>query len=395
MVCSRALQCRARVGVVFCAFLSCLARFISRRRPRARNPFACTRCGGRAAAKEPDADEPAPDRGGQVASGPRPQLVDPGAIKGADLVGTATRIGLRPHDPRTGEEIAKSEVVKGYEYDRGQFITFTAEELKALDIESSKVVDLETFVPRGDIDAVYFDSPYYLYPDGPIAVEALRVIGVAMAEAGAAGIGRLTLSRRERMVMVEPRGTGWRYSRCAPPPRSGQHNSPARRATSMPRWSRSPARSSDSHGEIRPEHVPRPLSRGVTGADRSQAERVADQTPRGDRAATGDRSDGGAETQSRTGNACHRRCDSQRKASQTGSRSAPALIASARSRRPKKEGRDRDRAGRRRCEVAEEGVNVAISTLTRQIRLALLSARRLLGRTEHYELALGPGRLVA
>jgi DNA end-binding protein Ku len=161
-----------------------------------------------AAAKEPDADEPAPDRGGQVASGPRPQLVDPGAIKGADQVGTATRIGLRPHDPRTGEEIAKSEVVKGYEYDRGQFITFTAEELKALDIESSKVVDLETFVPRGDIDAVYFDSPYYLYPDGPIAVEALRVIGVAMAEAGAAGIGRLTLSRRERMVMVEPRGTG-------------------------------------------------------------------------------------------------------------------------------------------------------------------------------------------
>ena len=115
-----------------------------------------------AAAKEPDADEPAPDRGGQVASGPRPQLVDPGAIKGADQVGTATRIGLRPHDPRTGEEIAKSEVVKGYEYDRGQFITFTAEELKALDIESSKVVDLETFVPRGDIDAVYFDSPYYL-----------------------------------------------------------------------------------------------------------------------------------------------------------------------------------------------------------------------------------------
>ena len=102
----------------------------------------------------------------------------------------------------------RSEVVKGYEYDRGQFITFTAEELKALDIESSKVVDLETFVPRGDIDAVYFDSPYYLYPDGPIAVEALRVIGVAMAEAGAAGIGRLTLSRRERMVMVEPRGTG-------------------------------------------------------------------------------------------------------------------------------------------------------------------------------------------
>ena len=61
---------------------------------------------------------------------------------------------------------------------------------------------------RGDIDQVYFDTPYYLYPDGPIAVEGLRVIGAAMAEAGVAGIGRLTLSRRERIVMVEPRGIG-------------------------------------------------------------------------------------------------------------------------------------------------------------------------------------------
>jgi hypothetical protein len=57
-------------------------------------------------------------------------------------------------------------------------------------------------------DPVYFDSRYYVYPDGPIAVEALQVIGAAMAEAGVVGLGRLTLSRRERMVMAEPRGTG-------------------------------------------------------------------------------------------------------------------------------------------------------------------------------------------
>src|SRR3954470_9727670 len=121
---------------------------------------------------------------------------------------SATRITLRPHDPGTGEEIEKREVVKGYEYSRGQFLTFTDEELKALDVESSKVVDLEKFVAGSDIDPVYFDSPYYLYPDGPIAVEALRVIGAAMAEVGVVGLGRLTLSRRERMVMVEPRSTG-------------------------------------------------------------------------------------------------------------------------------------------------------------------------------------------
>ena len=70
------------------------------------------------------------------------------------------------------------------------------------------MIDLEKFVPRSDLDPVYFDSSYYLYPDGPIAVETLRVIGAAMAQAGVVGLGRLTLSRRERMVVVEPRGAG-------------------------------------------------------------------------------------------------------------------------------------------------------------------------------------------
>jgi DNA end-binding protein Ku len=126
----------------------------------------------------------------------------------AEQSGAATRITLRPHDPVTGEHVDKQEVVKGYEYRRGQFVTFTPEELKALDAESSEVIDLEKFVACGEIDPVYLESPYYLYPDGPLAVEALRVIGAAMAEAGVAGIGRLTLSRRERAVLVEPRGIG-------------------------------------------------------------------------------------------------------------------------------------------------------------------------------------------
>src|SRR5438309_11027564 len=76
----------------------------------------------------------------------------------------ATRITLRPHDPGTGEEIEKREVVKGYEYSSGQFLTFTDEELKALDVESSKVVDLERFVACHDIESVYFEDPYYGYP---------------------------------------------------------------------------------------------------------------------------------------------------------------------------------------------------------------------------------------
>ena len=120
----------------------------------------------------------------------------------------ATRIALRPHDRDTGEEIDRGEVSKGYEYERGRFVTFSAAELKALDVESSKTIDLATFVPRREIDPLYFNTPYYVYPDGAIAAEALHVIGAAMAEAEMAGLARLTLSRRERMVLVEPRGAG-------------------------------------------------------------------------------------------------------------------------------------------------------------------------------------------
>jgi len=151
-----------------------------------------------------------PDRSAaqQGSASSAPRLPAENGSPDADQSRAATRIALRPHDPGTGEEIDKREVVKGYEYGRGQFVTFTPEELKALDVESSKVIDLEKFVPRGDLDPVYFDSSYYLYPDGPVAVEMLRVIGAAMAEAGVVGLGRLTLSRRERMVVVEPRGTG-------------------------------------------------------------------------------------------------------------------------------------------------------------------------------------------
>ena len=120
----------------------------------------------------------------------------------------ATRIALRPHDPLTGEEIDRDEVRKGYEYERGQFVTFTPEELKALDVESSHTIDLTTLVPRTEVDPLYFNTPYYVYPDGSVATEAYRTISAAMAEAGMAGLGRLTLSRRERMVLIEPRGQG-------------------------------------------------------------------------------------------------------------------------------------------------------------------------------------------
>jgi DNA end-binding protein Ku len=122
--------------------------------------------------------------------------------------GPATRIALRPHDPQTGEEIERDQLHKGYEYERGRFVTFTPAELKSLDVESSHAIELTSFVPRAAVDPIYFETAYYLYPDGAVALEPYRVIGAALAETGMAGLGRLTLSRRERVVLVEPCGPG-------------------------------------------------------------------------------------------------------------------------------------------------------------------------------------------
>lgn len=76
----------------------------------------------------------------------------------------ASRIALRPHDPSTGEEIEREQVVKGYEYQRGQFVTCTAEELKALDVESSKVIGLEMFMPRSELDPVTLTARIIFIP---------------------------------------------------------------------------------------------------------------------------------------------------------------------------------------------------------------------------------------
>ena len=153
---------------------------------------------------EPDDEEAPPRVVGQSSRGEPDAAED----EWEEPAGPATRIALQPVARDTGEAVERDEVVKGYEFERGRYVTFTPAELKALDVESSKTIDLTTFVPREEIDPLYYNAGYYIYPDGAIATEAYRVIAAAMAEAGVAGLGRLTLSRRERMVLVEPRGGG-------------------------------------------------------------------------------------------------------------------------------------------------------------------------------------------
>lgn len=117
---------------------------------------------------------------------------------------TGNRISQKLVDAETGEPVERGELLRGYEYERGQYVTLTKDEVDALRIESSKTVDLTQFVDRDDISPLYFDTPYYVYPDGSHANEAFHVIAHAMEKRKKAAIGRVVLSNKERLVAVEP-----------------------------------------------------------------------------------------------------------------------------------------------------------------------------------------------
>jgi len=111
-------------------------------------------------------------------------------------------------DAETGEPVESEDQIKGYEIGKRQYIQIEDEEIESVAIESTHTIDIESFVPRDEIDQTYFDSPYYIAPDGKVAEEAFAVIRDAMREKNVVGIGRVVLYRRERIIMLEPRDKG-------------------------------------------------------------------------------------------------------------------------------------------------------------------------------------------
>ena len=120
---------------------------------------------------------------------------------------TGNRIALKTFDAETGEPVERADIVKGYQYEKGQYVTVTKEELKDLQIEANRILDLTAFVDRASIDPFYVDAPYYIFPDKS-GMDAYRVIAKAMTAEKRAAIGSIVLSTREHPVMVEPRGSG-------------------------------------------------------------------------------------------------------------------------------------------------------------------------------------------
>jgi len=121
---------------------------------------------------------------------------------------TGNRVRYDVVDAETSEEVPKEDRVKGYKIGGNSYVLLDEEELDAVALESTHTIDIESFVPRGEVDEIYLDESYYLVPEDKVGYEAFAVIREAMEEEGLVGIARVVLYRRERLVMLQPRGKG-------------------------------------------------------------------------------------------------------------------------------------------------------------------------------------------
>jgi DNA end-binding protein Ku len=121
---------------------------------------------------------------------------------------TGNRIRMITVDAGTEEPVERKSLVKGYEIAKGEYVIVTQDEIDAVKLESTKTIDIETFVPSDEIDRLYWDNPYYLVPDGKMAAEPFVVIREAMERSGQIALGRVVMSSRERLIAIEPRDKG-------------------------------------------------------------------------------------------------------------------------------------------------------------------------------------------
>jgi DNA end-binding protein Ku len=121
---------------------------------------------------------------------------------------TGNRLRRQMVDERTNETVESEDQIKGYEVAKGEFIQIEDDEIKSVQLESNHTIDIERFVPRGDIDELYLDSPYYPAPTDRVGEEAFAVIRDAMRAEEMVGLARVVLFRRERILMLEPRDKG-------------------------------------------------------------------------------------------------------------------------------------------------------------------------------------------
>jgi DNA end-binding protein Ku len=121
---------------------------------------------------------------------------------------TGNRLKQQMVDAETGDIVEGDQKGRGYELSKGKYVEVEKEELEAVQIESNHTIDIDSFVPKDEIDKRYLDHPYYIVPDGKAALDAFAVIRDAMKDKDRVALARIVLTNREHVIAVEPLGKG-------------------------------------------------------------------------------------------------------------------------------------------------------------------------------------------
>jgi DNA end-binding protein Ku len=121
---------------------------------------------------------------------------------------TGHRLKQQMVDAETGDVVEGDQKGRGYELAKGKYVEIDKEELEAVQIESNHTIDIDSFVPKDEIDDRYLNHPYYIAPDGKAGTDAFAVIRDAMKHKDRVALARIVLTNREHVIAIEPLGKG-------------------------------------------------------------------------------------------------------------------------------------------------------------------------------------------
>ena len=121
---------------------------------------------------------------------------------------TGNRLKQQMIDAETGDVVEGGQKARGYELKKGEYVEIGKHELDAVQIESNHTIDIDSFVPKDEIDKRYLNHPYYIAPDGKAGIDAFAVIRDAMKQQDRVALARIVLTNREHVIAIEPLGKG-------------------------------------------------------------------------------------------------------------------------------------------------------------------------------------------
>ncbi len=121
---------------------------------------------------------------------------------------TKNPVGYDKVDKVTGEKLKNEDIVKGYQYEPGQYVIIESEDFEKIKLKSTKVIEIEGFVNADEIHPTLYDSPYFIGPDGDVAAKTYALLMHTLKESGKIGVGKVVLREKESIVLLTPNDGG-------------------------------------------------------------------------------------------------------------------------------------------------------------------------------------------